>query len=429
MGTDHFSRRTFLSAAAVAGLGGTLLSACGGDDSGDGDGGGQVSFEWWNIATTEPTKSLFPQLARAYEQAHPNVKIKDTPTENEAFKSKMTAQTASGKLPDIFQTWGGGVLKQQIDAGLVENLTDKMSSWSGQLTPVSLQPYQFDGQTYAVPYDIGMVGFWYNKALFQKARISAVPKTWAEFLEAIRALRSAGITPIALAGKEKWPGHYYWAYLVIRVGGVAAMQQAAAAKDFTGTAFIQAGQRLKELVDLTPFQQGVLGASYEEPGGSAATFGNGKAGMELMGQWHQNVQKAVGKGLGNDLGFFPFPTVEGGQGAATEAFGGGGGFAVRKGAPDAALDFLKFLSVTNQSKLVQANILPVVKGAEASIPDPNQKAVATTLAGATGFQLFLDQAFPPAVGQEVNDSTADLIAGKKSPEQVAESVTKVAKTQ
>ena len=45
--------------------------------------------------------------------------------------------------------------------------------------------------------------------------------------------------------------------------------------------------------------------------------------------------------------------------------------------------------------------------------------VADSLANATGFQLYLDQAYPPAVGQEVNDSVAELIAGAKTPEQVA----------
>ncbi|GAB2890808.1 hypothetical protein GCM10027074_68840 [Streptomyces deserti] len=49
------------------------------------------------------------------------------------------------------------------------------------------------------------------------------------------------------------------------------------------------------------------------------------------------------------------------------------------------------------------------------------------LKAATGFQLYLDQAYAPAVGQEVNDSVAALIAGSKSPEQVTESITKTAK--
>ena len=161
-------------------------------------------------------------------------------------------------------------------------------------------------------------------------------------------------------------------------------------------------------------------------------MGSGKAAMELMGQWAPTVQEdASGKKLGDDLGFFPFPTVEGGQGAVTDVFGGGNGFAVSKDAPKEALDFLAFLmNEKNEREMVTSGaFMPVVKGAESALDDPNRKMVAEALNNAGGFQLYLDQAFPPAVGQEVNDSVASLIAGKKSAQQVTESVTKAAQTQ
>ncbi|MES9539647.1 MULTISPECIES: extracellular solute-binding protein [unclassified Actinomadura] len=433
MGIPPLSRRSFLtavSAGAVLATAAPMLAACGDGDSGSG--GGKVTVEWMDIATTEPSKSLYPQIAKAYEAAHPNVKIKLTNLENEAYKSKMTALVASGKLPDVYVTWGGGVLKQQIDAGLVKSLDKDGASLLGTITPVSQKPYQFDGKTYAVPYDMGMVGFWYNKRHFEKAGIKEPPKTWAEFLDAVRKLKGAGVTPIALAGKDKWPGHYYWAYLAMRVGGMAAMEQAAKGNDFNAPAFVQAGQHLKELVDLQPFQSGFQNAGYDTPGGQAATMGSGKAGMELMGQWAPAVQKdASGKGIGDDLGWFPFPTVDGGQGSVTDVFGGGNGHALSKNAPKEALDFLAFLmNNENERKLVSSGaFMPVVKGAESALGDENRKQVAQALNGSSGFQLYLDQAFPPAVGQQVNDSVAALVGGKKTPDEVAQQVTKAAKSQ
>ncbi|AZM87550.1 extracellular solute-binding protein [Streptomyces sp. W1SF4] len=421
------SRRRFLALSGLTVLSAPLAAACGGGSGPVPAADGEVTFAWWNIATTEPGRSLFPQLSTAFTAAHPNIAIKTTSLENEAFKSKLAAVTSSGRLPDVFQTWGGGVLRQQVDAGLVEDLTDAFG-WASDLTPVSLQAYRFEGRTYAVPYDVGMVGFWYNKKLFAKAGIAAPPATWAELLEDVGKLKAAGVTPIALAGKEKWPGHFYWAYLAMRLAGLPALERAAAAKDFTGPGFVLAGSRLKELVDLQPFQPGFLGAGYSTPGGQAATMGNGRAAMELMGQWAPSVQKDAGADLGADLGFFPFPTVDGGAGRATEVLGGGGGFALRKGAPKEGLDFLKFFVLENQSRLLASNgYLPVVRGAESGLTDANRRAVADTLAGATGFQLFLDQAYPPAVGQEVNDSVADLIAGRKTPEQVTTAITEAAK--
>ncbi|GFJ94538.1 extracellular solute-binding protein [Phytohabitans rumicis] len=274
-----------------------------------------------------------------------------------------------------------------------------------------------------------MIGFWYNKKLFAQAGISTPPATWGDLLAAVTKLKGAGATPIALAGKDKWPGHYYWAYLAMRIGGLQLLQQAGVDGKFDSPDFVAAGTRLKELVDLQPFQKGFLGAEYGSPDGQAATMGNGKAAMELMGQWAPSVQKeASGKGLGADLGFFPFPAVDGGKGSASDAFGGGGGFAVGKDAPKETVDFLKFLvSVDSQKKEAATNaIVPVVKGAEEALTDANQKVVAQTLASATGFQLYLDQAYAPEVGQEVNEQVAQLMAGKRSPEQVTKAITETA---
>lgn len=428
MGEHPFSRRRFLTTTAAAGLAAPLLGACGGGKT---PANGKLTVEWWNISTTEPNKTQWRLAAQAYMAAHPNTTIKLVTMENEAYKAKLTALTASGKLPDIFHTWGGGVLKQQVDAGLVKDLTAPIAPWSGTLSKISLQPYQFGGKTYAVPFDIGMVGFWYNKALFSRAGIAAPPTTWSEYLDDVRKLKAAGITPIAIAGKDKWPEMYYWAYLAMRIGGLGAIQQAHKTSDFTGPAFVAAGQHLQELAALKPFQQGYENAGFDAPGGEAATMGNGKAGMELMGQWAPAVESSSGKGIGKDLGFFTFPAVEGGQGAATEVFGGGGGYALRKGAPDAAVDFLTFFSSVGEARKLVASgaVMPVVQGSESALTDPNKQLVAKALADATGFQLFLDQDFPPAVGQQVNDSVAALVAGQQTPQQVAQAITQTAKSQ
>lgn len=428
MGDPALSRRGFLAASVAAGLGVTALSGCGGDSDG-GSSSGTTTVEWWNISTTQPTKTVWAGLAKKFEAQNPKVKIKIVQLENDAYKSKMTALTASGKLPDVFHTWGGGVLKQQVEAGLVEDLTDRTKSWADGLLAVSKQPYLLDDKLYGIPFDIGMIGFWYNKALFKKAGISAPPTTWSAFLDAVRKLRSAGITPLALAGKESWTGMYYWAYLAMRTAGVDALQKADEKKDFSDAGFVQAGQHLKDLVGLHPFQKGFLGAAYSSPTGQAATVGNGRAAMELMGQWAPVVEADAGKGLGAGLGFFPFPEVEGGAGKITEVFGGGGGHALRKGAPQAAVDFLKFFASesTDRELVKKTGVLPVVPAAESALSDPDLKAVQARLKSATGFQLYLDQAYAPALGQQVNDSVAGLIAGSRSPQQVTEAITKTAK--
>ncbi|MEU7611733.1 extracellular solute-binding protein [Micromonospora sp. NPDC049204] len=429
--TTHLSRRTLLGLAG-AGAGAYLVSACSGDDKSS-DPNAPQTINWWHIQNTDPLLPVWAAIANEYKTAHTNVTFDIQPLENEAFKAKLTTVTQAGDPPDLFQSWGGGVLKQQVDAGLVKDLTDDVKPWIGGLLPAAMEPYTIDGKIYGVPFDIGMVGFWYNKDLFTRAGITAAPTTWTGVLDAVRKLKAAGITPIALAGKDKWPAHFYWSYLAMRIGGKDALQKAVTDKNFDSPDLVAAGDRLKELVDLQPFQKGFLGASYSSPDGQAATMGNGGAAMELMGQWAPATQATSStskKGIGDKLGFFPFPAVDGGKGAATEVFGGGNGFAVGKNAPGATVDFLKFLlSADNQRTATKTGaVLPTVKEAASAITDPNAKTVADTLASYTGFQLYLDQAYAPALGSQINDSVAELIAGNKSPAQVVKDITQVAKT-
>ncbi|MFI7544758.1 extracellular solute-binding protein [Actinoplanes sp. NPDC049599] len=425
----RFSRRSVLGLAAAASAG-AVLAGCGDDDGAESGSGKKIT--WWHIANTDPMMGEWAAMARRFEATHPGVKFEITPLENEAFKTKLTTVIQAGDPPDIFHTWGGGVLAQQAEAGLVKDLTADVGQWRDTLIPTALDAYTIDGKTYGSAVDTGMVGFWYNKELFDRAGLSTPPASWADYLAAVRKLKAASITPIALAGKEKWPGHYYWAYLAMRVAGLDALRQAAADKNFATPDFVTAGTRLAELVALQPFQTGYLAAGYSTADGQAATMGNGKAAMELMGQWAPVVQRdnSVGKkGLGDRLGFFAFPMVDGGKGKLTDVFGGGGGFAVGKDAPPEAVEFLKFIAQPENARIEAktAGVLPVVKAAGDAVTDPNLKLVGETLSRSTGFQLYLDQAYAPAVGQQVNDSVAELLAGKASPEQVVQAVTTAAK--
>src|SRR3954447_3209197 len=104
-----------------------LLVACGSSDdksssssssASKSSAGKPVTIEWWHIQNNDPMKTIWANAAKQYMTAHPNVKINITVLENEAFESKLTTTMQGGKVPDIFQSWGGGTLKEQADAGL-----------------------------------------------------------------------------------------------------------------------------------------------------------------------------------------------------------------------------------------------------------------------------------------------------------------------
>jgi raffinose/stachyose/melibiose transport system substrate-binding protein len=360
--------------------------------------------------------------------AHPNVTINITVLEHEAFKTKLTTVMQGGTPPDIFQSWGGGVMNDQANAGLLLDITSYLDAdngaWRSTFAPGALAVYALSGKNYGVPWDMGMVGWWYNKDLFAQANIAQPPTTWTELLDDVKTLKAAGITPIALGEKDSWTGMHIWSYLATRLCGEAGFLAAAnRTGSFTDACFVQAGTKLQELIALDPFQAGYLGASHDEMQG---TFGNGKAAMELSGQWAPSVESAQAAdkiGVAN-LGFFSFPAVEGGVGALTDAMGGGNGFALGKNASPEAVDFVKYLTAPEQqARMASAGMgIPVVKGAESGLTDANMIMVKNGVEAAKYFQLYYDQYMPSAMGSIINDAVAGEFAGTKSPEQVAQSI-------
>lgn len=394
----------------------------------------KVTVRWWHIQVATEQKDFWQKLTDEYMAANPNVNVEITVLENEAFKTKLTTVMQSGNPPDVFQSWGGGGMNEYIKAGLLKDITADLEKdgWKDTFFPGALGVFSFEGKYYGVPRDMGMVGFWYNKDLFAKAGIEKPPATWTEFLDDVNKLKAAGITPIALGGGDKWPGAFYWEYLAVRLGGKAAFDAAYSRTGaFTDAPFVEAGKKLQELTALEPFQDGFLAATWPDEQVVMATE---KAAMDLMGQWAPSAFADASpdkKGLGDKLGWFPFPVVEGGAGGPADALGGGNGFVVGKDAPPEASDFLKFIS-SKESQIGQAKIgftLPVVKGAEEGLSDPSLIAVQKGSAAAEYFQLYYDQAMPPAVGSVVNDAVQGIFAGTMTPEQAAQAIEDSAATE
>jgi raffinose/stachyose/melibiose transport system substrate-binding protein len=155
--------------------------------------------------------------------------------------------------------------------------------------------------------------------------------------------------------------------------------------------------------------------------------------MMLQGQWTSSAQATnseSGQGIGEALGWFPFPMVEGGAGQEGEIFGGGDSYAVGRDAPPEAVEFLKWL-VTDPANVEKwaapsIGVLPTAVGSEAFVTDPNMQAILQALGSATYTQLYLDQATPPAVAGAINEAVNGLVNGVLSPEDVTSAITEAA---
>lgn len=428
--------RGAVAACAAAGL---LVTATACSD-GDGDGSAEQpqidasSINWWDIQPSDGDVGvLFNGYATEFNEQNPDgPQVVLTPIQNGPYNGVLRTAMQSGNPPDLFQSWGGAELRDQVDAGLVRDITDDLADVIERISPSALGPYTIDGRVYGIPWNFAMVGFWYNTELFAEAGIDAPPETWSDFLDAVEQLKAADITPIALGGASQWPGHFYWSYLAMRTAGLDAFATAVDNGQLDDPGFVRAGELLAELVALEPFQPGFLGVEYEQEDGQAATMGRGEAAMELMGQWAvggqidwSGAEGEARQDIIDNRAFFQFPAVEGGNGALTEIFGGGDGVALGSNAPDATLDLVRLIFDNYSDIAATPGTIPTVAGMSDEVTNPALLPVADALEASTGFQLYLDRDWPGGVGNEVNEATAALIAGEMAPEEVVSSINEV----
>jgi raffinose/stachyose/melibiose transport system substrate-binding protein len=410
--------RRWRVAALVAALA-AVLAACGGGSGtpAQTDPNKPVTLTWWHNGTTDPYKGYYQSVADAYTAAHPNVTFKIQPLQNEEFNTKIPVALQSNAPPDILQQWGGGQMAEQVQAGRLQDLTDAVAPWIGTVGE-SAGNWQVDGRQYGVPYTFGVVGFWYSKALFDKAGITAPPATFEDLLGAVGKLKAAGVAaPIAIGSKDKWPDAFYWDYLALRLCSQDVMQKSATDFNFDDPCWTRAGDMLEQLIAAKPFQNGFLATPAQQGAGSSAgLLANGKAAMELQGHWNPGVMQALtpDKKVPDGLGWFPFPAVSGGAGSPDAALGGGDGFSCSYKAPPACAEFLEFLlSVDNQKKFGEAGGgLPVTAGAETGVTDPNLKGLVEFRNKASFIQSYLDIAYGASIGGALNDAIAQQFAGQ-----------------
>lgn len=388
----------------------------------------QTVVKHLHITSIPAEVELMNSIAADFMAANPDIKVELPFLENEAFKAKLTTLLQSADAPDVFHSWGGGVFYEQAAAGVLRPIEDVLSE-EAKANVGTAGVFAFtapDGHLYGVARDVSEVVLWYNKTLFEQAGVDpASMATWEGFLAGVQAFKDAGITPIAIGAKDKWPAHFWWSKLVIRLAGQEGFEAAARGEGdgFAGEDFVKAGEYFLQLAELEPWQEGFLAATY---GDASGQFGDGLAAMHLMGDWDYGAMKdnsADKLGIPDEeLGILPFPTIEGGKGDPTDTLGGLGGVLFSKNASDAAVKWIEFFnSVENQAKYAKdAYYIPIAKGAADVMTNPFKAQIAQNIGNAHWHANFFDQALGPNVGGVVNDVSAELAGSAMSAEEAAE---------
>ncbi|WP_183294670.1 extracellular solute-binding protein [Cellulomonas cellasea] len=430
------ARNRLLSAVAMTAGVALLAAGCSGggsgntpDDSADG-----TTLTWWHNSNNEPGKGYYEKVAADFEAANPGVTVEISALAHEDMLTKLDASFQTGDTPDVYMERGGGELAAHVEAGLVQDLSDG-SSEAIEKIGGSVAGWQVDGKTYALPFSLGVVGFWYNKALFQQAGITEPPATMADLIAAADKLKAAGIEPISVGAGDKWPAAHYWYYMALRHCSEQVLTDAVTLKDFSDPCFVAAGEDLEKLIAAEPFNSGFLATPAQTgPTSASGLLATRKVAMELAGHWEPGVMQGLTEdkqGLGADTGWFPFPSVEGGEGDPAAALGGGDAWACSAEAPPECVDFVNYL-LSDEVQIgfaEQSMGLPTNPAATGSVADPALAELLTFRDEAPFVQLYFDTAFGENIGGAMNDEIALLFAGQGTPQGIVDATQAAAESE
>lgn len=144
------------------------------------------TIEFWG--TDSP--SVWEPIISAYQTANPLVAIKYAQKDSSSYEKELINALAAGSGPDIASinnTWLNKHLNKFSPASA--NFISSQS-FENIFANIVVSDLIMSGRVYAVPFYIDTVALYYNKPLFNNAGIVNPPKTWDEFISAVKKLSS-----------------------------------------------------------------------------------------------------------------------------------------------------------------------------------------------------------------------------------------------
>jgi raffinose/stachyose/melibiose transport system substrate-binding protein len=412
------NKRSILRVAAVgaaAALAFGALTACstGGGSTAD----KKVTLTFWQNSTTGPGVAFWKKTVSDFEKAHKNVTIKMQSIQNEDLDGKLQTALNSGSAPDIFLQRGGGKMAAMVKAGQLMDLTPLITAATKTEIGAGVAADAISGKTYGMPVDVTPEGFYYSKDLFKAAGITSTPTTMDQLNSDVTKLKASGVAAIAVGAKDAWPAAHYYYNFALRECSQSVMNTAAKSLTFTDSCWVKAGKDVDAFNKTNPFNTGFLTTSAQQGAGSSAGLvANHKAAMELMGAWDPGVIASLTpdqKPL-PDLGWFPFPSVSGGKGAAGAMMGGVDGYSCSAQAPkQACADFINYIVTTpvQEAYYKAFDAPPVNLSAQGIVTEPILKPVLAAYKKAPYVSQYLDTNYGQNVGNALNSGVVNLLAG------------------
>ena len=303
---------------------------------------------WVGVNTTAPWfKERVETFNKKYEGKY-KVVVEEIPGDQN-YIDKMKVLYASNSLPDVISTGGYNLIDMMKDK--LVDLTpylDKDSNWKSRISKEGLKVNSRDGKVYGIPFNKQIIGYFYNKELFEKAGIDKPADTWDGLLTQADKLKAAGITPFSMDTADSG-----WVTTLMLGAMIAGQNQAGAdfmnqslPKNYNTPEFINAATVIQKMFKNYTTSD-AIGGKYEN---AANNFMAGKTAMIANGPWMISSfydTTMSPEGFADKLGVAAYP--------GNVMYNSGKiGFNIAAKTPEkieASLEFVKFMTSDESQKL------------------------------------------------------------------------------
>ncbi len=315
--------RRVLPVVALIGASALALSACAPEASVT-SGPGSADFTYFgqtqNTTIVGTLESLSKNQCAAEQKTAP---LKSDAVDGTTWDQQLQLLAGQNALSNISMAAGTpSLMKQFIDAGQVVDLGKELDALGvhDKVLPAAestLNSLYGVDSLHALPTEFNIEGFWYNKKILADNGIEP-PATWTDLLAAAATLKAAGVQPFVADGKDGWPVTRLVGNYILRDLGPDALQKVADGKaSLTDPEYVRGAEAVADLGAKGYFGKAAGSVDYN---GAMNQFLTGGGAFFYMGSWALgNFNDAAQNKIGADnVGFLPFPSVDGGAGSADQ---------------------------------------------------------------------------------------------------------------
>jgi ABC-type glycerol-3-phosphate transport system substrate-binding protein len=403
-----------VAASCLAATGGTAFAA----GAREASSGPSVTLTLWQNYGTEANATATTNLVKAFEKLHPNIKINVVAQPASNYFSLLQAAAISHTGPDLAVMWTGLFTLQY------KSYLQNLKPWvpAQDLARMEGLRWTADGLNpangpYVIPLeDQFYIGF-YNKALFKKAKVTSVPRTWSQLFSDCAKFKAAGVNCLYYgAGSQNLGAEFYpWydlSYMMIGAFSVPQWEGLFNGKiRWTSPAVVSQLEKWHQL-----YADGYTNKDVITSVGSLVAFEHGKAAMLIKGNWDLATLYSAMKG---NLGTFVPPFSNTPVHGVVQYPGDGYSMTTYSQHKAQAAQFLQFLTTPQAGRIVAASgLIPDVRGVSSSNPLSQEML---DFAAKTHFAKYpmLDNVVQPDVVTAGSKVLPQVLAGQVTPEKGA----------